>query len=134
MSIEAMTEAMTMEREAAPPAFELSLQAAGSTLLATVSGPLDLQSAPHVLSRLEVAVPAVRRLVLDLRGADYVDSTGVRALLELRRKLESCNTELWLAIRGGSRVERVLKLLQLEGQFQICEDVNERLLRADMVC
>ena len=129
-----LSDSLTSEREVAPPAFELSLRPAGSTLLATVSGPLDLQSAPDVLTRLEAAVPTVRRLVLDLRGAEYVDSTGVRALLELRRRLDSCNADLWLAIRSGSRVERVRKLLQLDGQFQICEDVNERLLRADLVC
>lgn len=124
----------TMEREVLPPDFELSLRPAGTTLVATVSGPLDLQSAPDVLTRLETALPSVRRVVLDLRGAEYVDSAGVRALLELRRKLESCNADFWLAIRKGSRVERVLKLLQLEGQFQICEDVNEHLLRSDLVC
>lgn len=52
-------------------------------LVVTVAGELDLDTAPRLVERVEQAVPADPEalLLLDVRGLDYIDSSGLRALL-----------------------------------------------------
>lgn len=89
-------------------------------LMARLEGPLDLETCSDLLQRVAPACDLPRRvLVLDLRHAEYLDSAGVRAILHLRNRLEGAGGELRLVIQPGSRVERTVKLLQLQEYFQI---------------
>jgi anti-sigma B factor antagonist len=101
------------------PAFELHLRQAGRTVLARVNGPLDLHHSPQFLNRMDPFQSGYRRVVVDLRDAEYVDSAGVRALLLLHRNLASSRSELRLVVKPGSRVERVLRLLKLDSYFHL---------------
>lgn len=115
-------------REAAertpPPPFELKVAESGRQVLARVEGPLDVEHSPELLARLE-RVGGARRVVVDLRGADYVDSAGVRALLRLQGELRAAQSELVLVMDPGSRAMRTLKLLRLDGQFRIFDRASE---------
>jgi anti-sigma B factor antagonist len=59
-------------------AIDSAAEDGGGTRL-TLSGELDLGSAPRLESALATAAPPI---VLDLRGLKFMDSTGVRVLLE----------------------------------------------------
>lgn len=72
----------------------------------------------------------MRRVVLDLRTADYLDSQGVRALLRLQDGLRAAGGELRLVCRPGSSVERVLRLLQLEEAFPVFTGVQDAWIRS----
>jgi anti-anti-sigma regulatory factor len=55
--------------------------------------------------------------LVDLRRAPWVDSAGVRALLQLQEELRAGDGELRLLLQPGSRVERTLSLLRLTPLF-----------------
>jgi anti-anti-sigma factor len=93
--------------------FALRIKEVGSQLLVRVSGPLDLENDAAFLRELRRQETEARQVVVDLRDADYLDSAGVRALLQLKSELEGHRAELRLIVQTGSRAERTLRLLQL---------------------
>jgi anti-anti-sigma factor len=107
--------------------FEVQLTETARGTLAQVRGPLDQESAPRLRSRVGSYLHGSRCLVVDLRQAEFVDSSGMRALLLLHRELEADGGELRLVVEPGSRVERVIKLLQLERHFHVYASNTEAL-------
>jgi len=125
-----MTAAVTdrRNREAAAerlPAFDVQVSVAGRTVLARVRGPLDLHYTPRMVDGLQSFVSSANRVVVDLRSSEYIDSTGVRALLSMHKSLETARGELRLVVQPGSRVERVIRLLQLERHFAMFVNPSE---------
>lgn len=90
---------------------------AGSRMLARVRGPLASSQGAPLLAEVREACRRHRRLVLDLRGAEYIDSDGVRALMALQAEAEKLRIDLRLVLQPSSRVERTLRTLELLGTF-----------------
>ncbi|MBM3459261.1 MAG: STAS domain-containing protein [Armatimonadetes bacterium] len=87
---------------------------------ARVLGPINLETVPFFQSQLEgVCSEHGITLTLDLGAADYVDSDGIRWLRRLRDGLVGRGVELGLAVRQGSRVERTLRLVEMDLTFRI---------------
>jgi anti-sigma B factor antagonist len=66
---------------------EIDEQVAGSTVVLTLRGELDIATVP----RLEQAVAAVlargaRELTIDLRGMSFLDSSGLRLIIVLAER------------------------------------------------
>jgi len=79
-------------------------------LVLSLRGELDLTSVPHFEHELkEAEASSPRRLVIDLSGLDFMDSTGLRALLQARERAKGEDYELTLR-RGPRQVQRVLEL------------------------
>ena len=99
----------------------------GEALCARVAGPVGGEP----LGRLEEQVRSLlgtpcRRFILDLTGADYLDSDGIRWLQGLQGELQASGAELGLTIRSGSRVDRTLSLLRLDVTFAITREAGDR--------
>src|SRR2546423_15019722 len=92
------------EREAAP--FELRLAQSGRAALARIDGPLSGEHCLRLLDGVRPLCRSLQRLVLDLRRTLYIDSAGVRALLQLQQDVEAAHGELRLVVTPGSRVEK----------------------------
>lgn len=101
------------------PVTELKVVEAGETVLCTVIGPLDIESAPAFAERMMPFCEQARGIVIDLTGAAYIDSSGVRALLALKHALDAGRGALHLVVREGTAVDRTLRLLQLDEQLGI---------------
>ena len=98
----------------------LSLEPDSGITRAEVRGPLNRETVPVIQQRLDGVDPnSCLTLALDLGGADYLDSDGVRWLQNLQRDLTARHIELRLLVQEGSRADRVLKLLQLDSSFTI---------------
>jgi anti-sigma B factor antagonist len=79
----------------------------GDLAVITVAGELNMTNANALDQELERAEGAgVARIVLDLRGLDFVDSTGVRVLYEASTR--SGGTDRLRVIRPSAKVQRVL--------------------------
>jgi anti-anti-sigma factor len=113
-----------MSTGVAGSARHFSVTESGSRVLARLRGPFDLLQGQFVLDRMKTTSRG-RRLVLDLRGADYIDSDGVRALLKLRADLELTHGELRLVLHPAGPVERTLNVLNLLGTFTRSDSVAE---------
>jgi anti-sigma B factor antagonist len=99
--------------EVAPLDFDTTLSSAGNALIA-LSGELDLSGAPALddeIGRL-AAADGVQRIVLDLRGLEFLDSSGLRSVAMADRRLSSAGRGLVL-VRGGETVQRVFEITRM---------------------
>ena len=80
----------------------------GDVRLLEVFGELDLATAPRLCSLLDAArIQRVRRVVVDLTGVDFCDSTGLRALMGASTELRVGGGRLAVAVLPESGVARL---------------------------
>jgi anti-sigma B factor antagonist len=90
----------------------------GDTIVVSLRGELDLTSTPVFERELRAAEEtSPRRVVIDLSGLEFMDSTGLRALLLARDRAQSDGHELALR-RGPRQVQRVLELTKTAEAFE----------------
>jgi anti-sigma B factor antagonist len=110
---------MSFDHEA-PPSFALTVERYDSVATVVVSGELDLATAP----RLSAAVAEhgdAKLLVLDMNATTFIDSTGVRALLQAERHSLGSGSRL-VVVAGDGAVRRVLELCGLDGRLTVVAD------------
>lgn len=90
-----------------------------------VTEPLDLGGAERLEEKVRRLSQNCRCVVLDLTGAEFLDSDGVRTLLRLDRQLQSSRRELRLVLKPGSAVDRIFRLLHLEQCFRAYNSLDE---------
>jgi anti-sigma B factor antagonist len=89
----------------------------GDALVMILSGELDLASAPNLereLQEAEATNPS--RLVIDLAGLAFMDSTGLQALLRARERTAEDSHRLSLR-RAPHQVQRVFELTKTVDAF-----------------
>lgn len=93
--------------------------------MVTVEGEIDLQTA----ERLQRELSSLREagavsLIVDLRGVEFCDSTGVNVLLaDLRRARERGGA--LVLVEPRSVVLRVLRVTGLDSVFPVCDTVDD---------
>lgn len=96
----------------------------GDWLVLTALGDLDLAGAPQLRS---VVVNAVaeghRRVVLDLSPVDYLDSSGLGAVVAALKRVRSNDGELEV-VCDEPRVRRVFEMCGLDRAFPIHRTVE----------
>jgi anti-sigma B factor antagonist len=96
--------------------------------LLEVFGELDLASAPRLCSALDAArIHRVRRVVIDLTGVDFCDSTGLRALLGASTELRVSGGRLAIACLPGGPVARLFQLVGARESLQVCDSQADAL-------
>src|SRR5947208_746479 len=94
----------------APGQLVIDAAADDTNVILALRGELDLTSAPvfeRELRAIEATSPG--RLVIDLSRLEFMDSSGLRALLLARERAQADGHELALR-RGPRQVQRVLEL------------------------
>src|SRR5919201_2129987 len=94
-----------------------------------LAGELDIATAVKLedaLRPVEAARPAL--LVLDLRPLDFMDSSGLRALVAADTRAREAGRRLVL-IRGRERVQKVFSITRLDERLEIVDD-DETLMGA----
>jgi anti-sigma B factor antagonist len=81
-------------------------------------GELDLASMHLLEGELEQLLEGARSLVLDLRRLQFIDSTGLHALLRADRRLADAGGQLTI-VRGPQAVERLFTLTGLDTRLRI---------------
>jgi len=89
-------------------------------------GELDLYNASEVRSALlAVCAEGPERLVVDLAGVDFVDSTALGVLIEARTKLE--NRRSFLLASPGLETHRALQISGLDQHLSVHDTVDAAL-------
>jgi anti-sigma B factor antagonist len=104
-----------------PPALRITAETDGTTAVLRLAGELDLATADLLRERVRALLGPgndVSKLVLDLAGLEFLDVTGLGALLEARRKLAAVGATLTLR-RPRPMVVRMLTLLELDQAMHI---------------
>ncbi|HIW63758.1 MAG TPA: STAS domain-containing protein [Candidatus Stackebrandtia excrementipullorum] len=102
---------------------ELSTTTAGARTVVTVSGEIDMYTAPQLRQYLtDLLGNGVADLAIDVNGVDFCDSTGLGVFIGALRRLRET---------GGSLVivcarEQMLKIFQLTGLHKVF-DIEPRL-------
>jgi anti-sigma B factor antagonist len=84
----------------------------GSTAIVAASGEIDLSNAGDLRSAVTAAADGVDRLRLDLTGVDFIDSTGLGGLLELRSTLRAQSVTLEI-VAGEGPVRQAVEITGL---------------------
>jgi anti-anti-sigma factor len=80
--------------------------------LLEVFGELDLATAPKLCAALDAArIHRVKRLMIDLTGVDFCDSTGLRALLGASTELRVGGGRLAVACLPDGPVARLFEIV-----------------------
>ena len=96
--------------------FDIDVTTQDGTVLARLRGELDLASSSDVTEGLTGALAStgVRRLVVDMAGVTFCDSSGLGALFDVRRA--AIDHEVDMVLRGVTRqVARLLDLADVDG-------------------
>jgi anti-sigma B factor antagonist len=80
-------------------------------------GELDLASAPQLEHELAKAQAPGTRIIIDLSGLEFIDSSGLHMLLSANRRFEQNGHELVLR-RGPRAVQRLFELTHTQEQFR----------------
>jgi anti-anti-sigma factor len=100
----------------------------GATVL-EVTGELDLAASPTLEDRLEqVFGDSVSQLIIDLRGLEFIDSTGLSVLVKAHQRSAEAGCRFGL-VNGGSQVRRLLSLTGIAERLTVA-DAPEELLGA----
>ena len=87
-----------------------------------LEGELDVKTTTEAHKRmLELGLPHGGRLVVDLSDVTFMDSTGIRLLLQAREHARRCGASYAIA-RGPGEVMRVLELIGLHEQLEIVDE------------
>ena len=96
----------------------------------TVSGELDLATSPVLDAELERAsASGAERVVLDLRGVSFMDSTGLSVLVHAQRRADESRQQL-VVINGSDQVLRLLTLTGVADRLTLI-DTPEQLRNTD---
>jgi anti-anti-sigma factor len=97
---------------------ETKRTAAGDAQL-TVTGELDIASAPDLMTALRRALMGARSVELRLGGVGMVDSIGLEAIVRCRRMAHHRDVELRVVAAPDSAVARLLRRIGLAGALRV---------------
>jgi anti-anti-sigma factor len=104
--------------------FNVSTDRLSGRLVVAPSGEIDLATVGLLRDAVEGALRADDELVLDLRGVTFMDTSGLRYLLELNARSDASEFTLRL-VRGPGAVQRVFEVSGIESRLPFVDDLPE---------
>ena len=96
-----------------------------SGVVITVRGELDIATAPQLRERMSAAIDeGVRRVVIDLRPLDFLDSVAVASMLHARRQLGDAG-RLAVVVAPDSYIRMVFEIAGLPDCLDVVETRDE---------
>jgi anti-sigma B factor antagonist len=92
-------------------------------------GELDVAVAVRVVAELSVVAASERHIIIDLTGLDFIDSSGLAALVRVRERARHAGGDLLLA-GPQQQVLRLLTLTRLTDAFSVHASVGEAASKA----
>ena len=99
-----------------PPELIITHEYVDDQLVVTVAGDLDLGSAPSLDAAFAALTPIDRPVRIDLAGVEFIDSSGVRALLAVNQVVTDAVGSA-ITLSGGTPATR--RLIELTGIDQV---------------
>lgn len=112
---------------------DLKTEKAGEALIFKLRGTLDLATSPSVRVALnDAAQRGVKDTVVDLTQIDFLDSTGLGALIGAHRRAAEHGGSLRLIVRDGP-IARLLNITGLIRVFAVYHSLEDALHDQDRV-
>ena len=105
----------------------LTVHRHGDEAVVVLGHELNVGNAHTLEQELEaLASPAVRVVIVDLRPAEYVDSTGLSVLMRGQQRATE-NEQRFAVVRGQERVQRLFSLTGVAEQLTLVDTPEELL-------
>jgi anti-sigma B factor antagonist len=113
------------EEEVSVQQFETTAEVVSGVRVVAVRGELDIATSPQVREVLsDAATDQVRPLVIDLVECEFIDSTGLAALLHGAKPAQNGESHVALVSPGGD-VRRMLELTAIDQAIPVFETLEE---------
>jgi anti-sigma B factor antagonist len=106
--------------------FTVSVERSATTAIVHVAGELDLATAPQLAEALSAVEGQCDRIILDVSGLEFMDSTGLRLVVTQHRRATTDGFEFVVAGAAGAVFE-VLRLTGLDVTLPLAPDVRSAL-------
>ena len=94
----------------------INIEKDNGKVLMEIEGRLDTTTAPELETAINGEGDALKNLVLDFKGVDYISSAGLRVLLTAQKKM---NAQGYMELMGVS--EAVMDIFEMTGFADILE-------------
>lgn len=110
---------------------ELKIRKNGENYIIDVNGEMDLYNS-YKLKELVMKMleKKVEHFIINLENVDYIDSSGIGALIYICSTIKKMSLKLVITNIHGS-VKKVIELTKLMGYFPIAQTIDEALKRMD---
>ena len=108
------------------PAFGVRAQAVERAHVVAPRGELDLFTAGEVRTALRARPAESDVVVLDLRALTFLDTSGMRLVVETVHELDGTGVRFAL-VRGGAEVHRLFSLARLDERLPFFDDLDAAL-------
>jgi anti-sigma B factor antagonist len=110
------------------PASGLKLQVSkeGDSAVVTCTGRLTMGAAANFKSHVKTLVKESRRVVVDLSGVTYMDSSGLGAIVGVYVTAKTAKCELQL-IKFNQQIRQLFAFTNMLTLFETCGEQNVRL-------
>ena len=99
-----------------------------ATLVATLRGEVDVTNAEELARQIAAeATNEVDRLVLDFSELAFLDSSGVRALIGLVRRVQTRGALAMAVVPEGAPIERIFEITRMEELVPLARSRDEAL-------
>lgn len=111
-----------------PEPLDVETAVDGTVAHVAVAGDVDLSNVRLLEERVRRVLEEqpISRLVLDLRGTTFLDSMGLRLLVELHRDAGRGHWRL-IVVRGPEAVQRTVEITGLERLLEMVDDPAQAL-------
>ncbi len=110
---------------------ELKIRKNGNNYIIDVNGEMDLYNS-YKLKELVMKMLEKRvvRFIINLENVDYIDSSGIGALIYICSTIKKMSLRLIITNIHGS-VKKVIELTKLMGYFPITNSIEEAILQME---
>jgi anti-sigma B factor antagonist len=103
----------------------IGISSEGQRAVLRLDGELDLASVPKLESAMtDSTLDGIAEIVLDLRGLEFIDSTGLRAIL-LQEARSTERGQTFALVRGSEQVQRLLDMTHVDEHLKIVSSPEE---------
>ena len=104
---------------------EIKLKRYSSIYIVDITGDIDMYNASNVKNVINTMVAKdIRYYIINLENVEYMDSSGIGALIYIHSELKKRDMILRIANVTGS-VRKVIELTKLMGYFKIVQSVKD---------
>jgi anti-sigma B factor antagonist len=100
------------------PTFRIAVDSVEDTRVIRAVGEIDLSTAPRLRAALEAARAHGTTTLLDMSAVSFIDSNGLRVLLEAARAAERSEWG-WFIVRPSATVRRLVAISRTSARLPI---------------
>jgi len=106
-----------------PEDFSISAEDRDGRVHISLGGELDIATAPELERLVNERIDAGQEVVVDLRGLEFMDSSGIRVLVAAHARAGRAGTRVFVVRPApNSAVAKIVEVSGLDGELNLLDD------------